>query len=80
MTPRFVTLPEIRKAARARLPRDVWNFGAGGAETETTRRRNRRALDRLAIAQNVLVDGRASSSSSICGRRARSGSSCRRRC
>ena len=58
MTSRFVTLPEIRRAARARLPRDAWNFGAGGAETETTRRRNRRALDRLAIAQNVLVDVR----------------------
>jgi len=55
---RFVTLPEIRRAARARLPRDVWNFGAGAAETETTRRRNRRGLDRLAITQNVLVDVR----------------------
>lgn len=58
MSARFVTLPEIRRAARARLPRDVWNFGAGGAETETTRRRNRRALDRLAIRQHVLVDVR----------------------
>src|SRR5207302_2253956 len=56
--PRFVTLPEIRQAARRRLPRPVWNFGAGGAETETTRRRNRRHLDRLAIQQNVLVDVR----------------------
>jgi glycolate oxidase len=56
--PAFVTLPEIRRAARRRLPRDAWNFGAGGAETETTLRRNRRALDRLAIAQNVLVDVR----------------------
>src|SRR5207253_9609045 len=56
--PRFVTLPEIRLAARRRLPRPVWNFGAGGAETETTRRRNRRHLDRLAIQQNVLVDVR----------------------
>ena len=36
MSERFVTLPEIRKEARRRLPRDVWNFGAGGAETETT--------------------------------------------
>ena len=54
--PRFVTLPEIRRAARQRLPREVWNFGAGGAETETTRRRNRRHLNRLAIGQNVLVD------------------------
>ena len=56
--PKFVTLPEIRRAARARLPRDVWNFGAGGSETETTMRRNRRSLDRLAIRQNVLVDVR----------------------
>jgi isopentenyl diphosphate isomerase/L-lactate dehydrogenase-like FMN-dependent dehydrogenase len=36
----------------------VWNFGAGGSETEMTLRRNRRALDRLAIRQNVLVDVR----------------------
>jgi isopentenyl diphosphate isomerase/L-lactate dehydrogenase-like FMN-dependent dehydrogenase len=56
--PRFVTLPEIRRAASRSLPREVWNFGAGGAETETTRRRNRRHLDRLAIRQNVLVDVR----------------------
>jgi glycolate oxidase len=57
-SPKFVTLPEIRRAAQARLPREVWNFGAGGSETETTMRRNRRALDRLAIRQNVLVDVR----------------------
>src|SRR5216117_2685992 len=56
--PRFVTLPEIRRAARERLPREAWNFGDGGAETETTLRRNRRHLDRLAIEQNALVDVR----------------------
>ena len=56
--PRFVTLPEIRRAARETLPRDHWNFGDGAAETESTRRRNRRHLDRLAIQQNVLVDVR----------------------
>jgi glycolate oxidase len=54
----FVTLREIRDEARRRLPREVWNFGAGGAETETTLRRNRRALRRLAIRQHVLVDAR----------------------
>jgi glycolate oxidase len=57
-TPKYVTLPEIRRAAHARLQREVWNFGAGGSETETTMRRNRRGLDRLAIRQNVLVDVR----------------------
>jgi len=58
MSPTFVTLPEIKRAARRRLPRDAYNFGAGGAETETTLRRNRRSLDRLAIVQNILVDVR----------------------
>src|SRR5204863_9316704 len=57
--PRFVTLPEIRRAAQQRLPREAWNVGDGGAETERTLRRNRRHLDRLAIQQNVLVDVRA---------------------
>src|SRR5438445_11522403 len=56
--PKFVTLPEIRRAAREKLPRDHWNFGDGAAETESTKRRNRRHLDRLPIQQNVLVDVR----------------------
>src|SRR5205823_9034974 len=56
--PRVVTRPETRHAARERLPREVWYFGDGGAETETTLRRNRRHLDRLAIQPNVLVDVR----------------------
>jgi len=58
MPANFVTLPEIRRAARKRLSRDVWNFGAGGSETETSMRRNRAALDRLAIRQDILVDVR----------------------
>ncbi len=58
MADKFVTLPEIRKHAKKVLPRDVWNFGDGAAESETTKRRNRRALDRLAIRQDILVDVR----------------------
>jgi len=58
MPSNFVTLPEIRRAARKRLSRDVWNFGEGGSETETSMRRNRAGLDRLAIRQDVLVDVR----------------------
>src|SRR3989441_2913646 len=56
--PRFATLEEMRRVAYKSLPREHWNFGAGASETESTRRRNRRHLDRLAIAQNVLVDVR----------------------
>lgn len=58
MPERFMTLPEIRRAAKQQLPPGPWGFGAGGAETETTLRRNRRALRRLAIRQRVLVDVR----------------------
>jgi isopentenyl diphosphate isomerase/L-lactate dehydrogenase-like FMN-dependent dehydrogenase len=58
MSERFMTLPEIENAARKILPPEVWDFGKGGAETETTLRRNRRALRRLAIRQRVLVDVR----------------------
>ena len=58
MADKFVTLPEIRKHAKKVLPRDVWNFGDGGAESETSLRRNRRAMDRLAIRQDILVDVR----------------------
>jgi len=54
----FATLPEIRRAAHARLAREAWNFGDGGSESEATLHRNRRHLNRLAIAQNVLVDVR----------------------
>ena len=58
MAERFMTLPEIKRAARSNLPPGPWGFGAGGAETETTLRRNRSALRRLAIRQRVLVDVR----------------------
>lgn len=54
----FSTLPEIRRAAKRLLSPGAWGYGAGGAETETTLRRNRRALQRLAIRQRVLVDVR----------------------
>ncbi|MGH7354386.1 MAG: alpha-hydroxy acid oxidase [Candidatus Rokuibacteriota bacterium] len=58
MSFRFVTQPEIRREARKALPREVWNFGDGGTETETTLRRNRKGLGRLAIRQDILVDAR----------------------
>jgi isopentenyl diphosphate isomerase/L-lactate dehydrogenase-like FMN-dependent dehydrogenase len=58
MPERFMTLLEIKRSARKILPSKVWWFGEGGAETETTLRRNRRALRRLAIRQRILVDVR----------------------
>ena len=52
----FRTLHEIVKAARAKLDDDAWDYVIGGADTETTVKRNRRALDSLAFRPRVLND------------------------
>ena len=46
----------IIDAARANLADDIWDYIAGAAETETTARRNRLALDSLALAPRILRD------------------------
>ena len=68
MSFRFVTQPEIRREARRILPLEVWNFGDGASETELTKKRNRQALDRLAIRQDILVDAREiDTATTLCG-------------
>src|SRR5262245_66582436 len=52
----FVTNQEIIMAARRNLPDNVWHYLTGGAESETTMRRNRFGLDCLAFRPRVLVD------------------------
>src|SRR6476469_5316751 len=52
----FHNLHEFVSVARARLDRNVWDYLIGGAETETTVRRNRLALDSLAFRPRVLRD------------------------
>jgi glycolate oxidase len=52
----LLTIPEVVAAARRRLPRDHWDFSAGGSESETTLRRNRAAFDALAFRPRVLRD------------------------
>ncbi len=49
-------LHEFVEAARARLSDNIWDYLVGGTETETTLRRNRRALDALALRPRVLRD------------------------
>jgi glycolate oxidase len=56
MEERFQTLQEIVKAARQNLAPGPWDYLAGGAETETTLRRNRQALDSIAFRPRVLRD------------------------
>jgi len=55
-TEEFLTLQEIVAAARRNLPPGPWAYLIGGAETETTVRRNRQALDSIAFRPRVLRD------------------------
>ena len=52
----FMTLHEIVKAARANLSHGVWDYLIGGAESETSLKRNRLAFDRRALKARVLND------------------------
>ena len=54
--PTFLTLHELVKKARQKLNHDSWDYIVGGAETETTVRRNRLALDTIAFRPRVLRD------------------------
>jgi isopentenyl diphosphate isomerase/L-lactate dehydrogenase-like FMN-dependent dehydrogenase len=55
-TEEFLTLQEIVAAARRNLAPGPWSYLVGGAETETTVRRNRHALDSIAFRPRVLRD------------------------
>ena len=61
----FLTLQEIVAAARANLAPGPWSYLVGGAETETTVRRNRMALDSIAFRPRVLRDVSQIDSSSV---------------
>ena len=50
----FETIQEIVLKARRALSPALWDFISGGSESETTLRRNRQALDRLAFRPRVL--------------------------
>ncbi len=55
---RFQVLHEIAEEARARLPRNIWDYMRGATETETTAKRNRLAIDSLALRPRMLRDVR----------------------
>lgn len=68
----FQALHEIAEAAEASLPGNIWDYIVGGTETETTLRRNRYAIDCLALRPRVLRDvSKVDASHDICGRRSR---------
>ncbi|MBV9120906.1 MAG: alpha-hydroxy-acid oxidizing protein, partial [Chloroflexi bacterium] len=54
----FMTMGELERIAEPKVPAHVWDYANGGSASEITLRRNRAALDRLAIEQRILVDVR----------------------
>lgn len=56
MAEEFVALQELAQAARRNLDQGAWNYLLGGAESETTMRRNRLGFDKLAFRPRVLRD------------------------
>jgi len=53
---RFTNLLELEDLARANIPKDAFEYIAGGAEDEVSLRRNREAFGRWALRPRVLVD------------------------
>ncbi|MEE2969887.1 MAG: alpha-hydroxy acid oxidase [Pseudomonadota bacterium] len=56
MNDQFETTHEIIATARKNVSQNIWNYITGAAESETTLRRNRHALDCLALRPRVLRD------------------------
>jgi isopentenyl diphosphate isomerase/L-lactate dehydrogenase-like FMN-dependent dehydrogenase len=52
----YQNLHEFVRKARAKLNQNAWDYIVGAAETETTMRRNRMALDEIAFRPRVLRD------------------------
>jgi len=68
----FMNLHELVAKARVNLNQNDWDYIVGGAETETTLRRNRMALDSVAFRPRVLRDvSKIDTSTEILGRKLR---------
>ncbi|MFC4857891.1 alpha-hydroxy acid oxidase [Actinophytocola glycyrrhizae] len=50
-----LTVADIARLAQARLPRELWDYVAGGSGAETTLAANRAALDEVAVLSRVLA-------------------------
>ncbi|WP_084315970.1 aminotransferase class I/II-fold pyridoxal phosphate-dependent enzyme [Actinospica robiniae] len=65
----LLTLADYELAARARLPREVWDFVAGGALDERTLAANLDAFDRVRLLPRVLAGaGAADTATRVLGR------------
>jgi hypothetical protein len=68
----FQNLHEFVRKARANLNQNAWDYIVGAAETETTMRRNRMALDEIAFRPRVLRNvAKVDASHEVMGRKLR---------
>lgn len=68
----FATLQQVAARARRNLTKNTWDYLMGGTETETTLKRNRLALDSLALRPRILRDvAEIDTSTSFLGHRIR---------
>src|SRR5436189_6322870 len=51
-----INIEDLRRMARRRLPRAIFDFFDGGAEDEVTLRENRAAFERVRLLPKVLVN------------------------
>ncbi|TNF61251.1 MAG: hypothetical protein EP307_07220, partial [Rhodobacteraceae bacterium] len=51
---RYPAVEDLKARARARLPRFVWDYLDSATGNETTKRRNREALDRIGLMPSIL--------------------------
>jgi L-lactate dehydrogenase (cytochrome) len=66
----LITIDDLRRRARRRLPRAVFDFIEGGAEDELTLRRNEAAFKQITFRPKVLVDtSHRDQSTSVLGQR-----------
>jgi L-lactate dehydrogenase (cytochrome) len=61
----LITIEDLRRRARRRLPRAVFDFIDGGAEDELTLRRNESAFKHITFRPRVLVDTHARDQSTL---------------
>lgn len=66
----LLTIPELVDRAQRNVTRDVWDYSSGGAESETTLKRNRAAFSAAAFRPRVLRgSGRPDLSTTFLGHR-----------
>ncbi|MDB5533770.1 MAG: alpha-hydroxy-acid oxidizing enzyme, partial [Hyphomicrobiales bacterium] len=68
----YTVLHQFVREAKTRIPKRGWNYLMGSADTETTLKRNRMALDSIAFKPRILSGvGKIDLSSSLLGHRMR---------